>query len=169
MVTIIAAVTLNNAIGYKNSILTKDPLDMLFFKTMTENNTVIMGRKTRDSLFKGFLPNRNNIVVSSTSVPCDFSNNVFHTASLESAIAASQYLGDEDVFIIGGETIYRQALEANVADRMILTRHWYTPKAWDTIFPDIPDNWKLVRTIPYYAIVNTKYIYTEIEIYERTT
>jgi dihydrofolate reductase len=136
---------------------------------MTENNTVVMGRKTRDSLFKGFLPNRNNIVVSSTNVPCDFSNNVFHTTSLESAIAAGRYLGDEDVFIIGGETIYRQALEQNVADRIILTRHRHMPDAWDTVFPDIPDNWKLVRIIPYYAIVKAEPIYTEIEIYERTT
>ncbi|MCL1868338.1 MAG: dihydrofolate reductase, partial [Paludibacter sp.] len=63
-ISIIAAIDRNNAIGYKNRLLCHLPADLLHFKELTSGHTLIMGRKTFESLPNGALPNRCNIVIS---------------------------------------------------------------------------------------------------------
>ena len=134
---IIAAVAKNRAIGYQNKLLYWLPNDLKRFKALTTGHTIIMGRRTFESLPKGALPNRRNIVLtrSQQAFPgCD----VF--ASLEEALKHCQ--ADEEVFIIGGASVYQQAMA--VADHLYLTEIDDTPKDADAFFPPYND-WKMVQ------------------------
>ena len=136
MISIIAAVARNRAIGYENKLIYWLPNDLKRFKALTTGHTIIMGRNTFLSLPKGALPNRRNIVLTrsqKTFPGCD----VF--ASLEDALAHCDK--DEDVYIIGGASVYRQALP--LADRLCLTEIDDTPEKADTFFPPY-DDWKEV-------------------------
>ncbi len=128
MISIIAAVAKNRAIGFENKLIYWLPNDLKRFKQLTTGHTIIMGRNTYDSLPKGALPNRRNIVLSSTikELPgCD----VFPT--LDAALKSCA--PDEDIYIIGGASVYRQALP--LADRLCLTEIDDTPAKADTFFP----------------------------------
>ena len=134
MISIIAAVARNRAIGYENKLIYWLPNDLKRFKTLTTGHTIIMGRNTFLSLPKGALPNRRNIVLtrSQKAFPgCDV------YTSLEDALAHCDK--DEDVYIIGGASVYRQALP--LADRLCLTEINDTPEKADTFFPPY-DDWK---------------------------
>ena len=129
MISIIAAVAKNRAIGFENKLIYWLPNDLKRFKQLTTGHTIIMGRNTYDSLPKGALPNRRNIVLSTTvkELPgCD----VFPT--LDAALKSCA--PDEDIYIIGGASVYRQALP--LADRLCLTEIDDTPAEADTFFPD---------------------------------
>lgn len=129
MISIIAAVAKNRAIGFENKLIYWLPNDLKRFKQLTTGHTIIMGRNTYDSLPKGALPNRRNIVLSSTikELPgCD----VFPTLD----VALKSCAPDEDIYIIGGASVYRQALP--LADRLCLTEIDDTPAKADTFFPD---------------------------------
>ena len=136
MISIIAAVARNRAIGYENKLIYWLPNDLKRFKALTTGHTIIMGRNTFLSLPKGALPNRRNIVLTrsqKTFPGCDV------YASLEDALAHCDK--DEDVYIIGGASVYRQALP--LADRLCLTEINDTPEKADTFFPPY-DDWKEV-------------------------
>lgn len=129
MISIIAAVARNRAIGFQNKLIYWLPNDLKRFKQLTTGHTIIMGRNTYLSLPKGALPNRRNIVLSTTvkDIPgCD----VYPT--LEAALQSCR--SDEDVYIIGGASVYQQALP--LADRLCLTEIDDTPEQADTFFPD---------------------------------
>lgn len=128
-ISIIAAIARNLAIGNDNKLLYWLPNDLKRFKALTTGHTVIMGRKTFESLPKGALPNRRNIVLSRTvtSFP---GTEVF--ATLEDALR--NCAPDEEVYIMGGESVYRQALP--IADRLCLTEVEDTPEAADAFFPE---------------------------------
>ncbi|PQL90030.1 dihydrofolate reductase [Apibacter sp. wkB309] len=130
--TIIAAIDENNAIGNNNQLLWHLPLDLKRFKSLTQNHVILMGRKTFESLGRP-LPNRQNMVISSKAdypVP----NNVYLFSSLPEAIEAARNK-DSNPYIIGGGTIYSQALK--YADTLELTLvHTQIDKA-DTYFPEI--------------------------------
>jgi len=135
MISIIAAVAKNRAIGYENKLIYWLPNDLKRFKALTTGHTIIMGRNTFLSLPKGALPNRRNIVLtrSQKAFPeCDV------YASLEDALAHCNQ--DEDVYIIGGASVYRQALP--LADRLCLTEIDDTPENADTFFPPYEDEWQ---------------------------
>ena len=135
MVTIIAAVARNRAIGFKNKLIYWLPNDLKRFKALTTGHTIIMGRNTYLSLPKGALPNRRNIVLSRSTKAfpgCD----VF--PSLEEAL--KHCAPDEDIYIIGGASVYRQALP--LADRLCLTEIDDTPAEADTFFPSYEDDWQ---------------------------
>ena len=135
MISIIAAVAKNRAIGYKNKLIYWLPNDLKRFKALTTGHTIIMGRNTFLSLPKGALPNRRNIVLSRSQNSfegCD----VF--VSLEEALA--HCAPDEDIYIIGGASVYRQALP--LADRLCLTEIDDTPAEADTFFPPYEDDWQ---------------------------
>ena len=115
MICIIACISKDNrAIGYQNRLLYHLPSDMVRFRELTTGHTIIMGRKTFDSLPNGALPHRRNIVVSKSLKEID-GGEVYPT--LEEALRAAQ--GDslsapkedagiaspEESFIIGGESI----------------------------------------------------------------
>ena len=132
MINIIAAVARNRAIGYKNKLLYWLPDDLKRFKQLTTGHTIIMGRRTFESLPKGALPNRRNIVLSRSKT--DFPGcEVF--GSLSEAIA--HCATDEDVYVIGGASVYKQALA--VADRLCLTEIDDTPEQADAFFPPYED------------------------------
>lgn len=139
MLTIICALAENNAIGFQNDLLYHLRADLKRFKELTTGHTIIMGRKTFESLPKGALPNRRNIVVSS-NVNRDWPNTeVF--SSLDLALAACA--PDEDVFIIGGASLYHAAMP--IADRLCLTHIHATPVEADVYFPDFnADDWKCI-------------------------
>ena len=135
MINIIAAVANNRAIGFQNKLIYWLPNDLKRFKALTTGHTIIMGRNTFLSLPKGALPNRRNIVLS-RSVK-EFSGCDVYP-SLEEAL--THCAPDEDVYIIGGASVYEQALP--LADRLCLTEIDDTPAEADTFFPPYKDEWK---------------------------
>ncbi len=130
MLSIIACISKETgAIGYKNQLLFHIKEDMARFKQLTTGNTIIMGRKTYESLPHGALPNRRNIVVSKTLEHLDGCE-VY--SELAAAIHAAK---GQETFVIGGESIYRQALP--LADKLYLTIVDAKPGQADTYFPAI--------------------------------
>lgn len=137
MVSIIVAIAQNGTIGDKNSLLWHIKEDMRFFRTTTSGHAVVMGRKTFESLGSRPLPKRTNIVITRADRAFE---GALTAHSLEEAIRLAD--GDEEIFIIGGAQIYREALR--VADRMYITRVMHDYEG-DTSFPDIDlSEWKLV-------------------------
>ena len=127
---IIVAVAKNGAIGFNNELLYRLPNDLKRFKTLTTGHTVIMGRKTFESLPKGALPNRRNIVLSRQE-GLHYENAECYS-SLEDALMQCDYW--EDVFIIGGAELYKQTL--NMASRIYLTLIDDIPAVADSFFPE---------------------------------
>lgn len=130
-IVIIAAVAKNRVIGRDNQLLWHIPEDMAHFKTLTAGHTVIMGRKTWESLPPRFrpLPGRRNIVISRQ---VDYPATGAELAeSLEAGLALCA--ADSKVFVIGGGEIYRQAI--NFAHRLELTEVDQEP-AGDAWFPE---------------------------------
>ena len=127
---IMAARAKNNVIGKDNDLVWHLPADLKFFKQTTKGHTLIMGRKTFESLGKP-LPNRTTIIIT---------RNINYTAdgcivvnSLENAIIAARE--DENPFILGGGEIYKQALD--YADALDLTLVHHSFDEADTFFPAI--------------------------------
>ena len=136
MISIIAAVAKNRAIGHNNKLIYWLPNDLKRFKALTTGHTIIMGRNTYESLPKGALPNRRNVVLSRTTkeLPgCDV------YPSLEAALQSCK--PDEDIYIIGGARVYEQALP--LADRLCLTEVDDVPFEADAFFPDY-SGWHVV-------------------------
>ena len=129
MISLIAAVARNRAIGFQNKLLYWLPNDLRRFKALTTGHTIVMGRKTFESLPKGALPNRRNIVLTrgNASFP---GVETYH--SFDEVLVTS--MPDEDIFIIGGASIYEQAMR--IADRLCLTEVDDTPAQADAFFPD---------------------------------
>lgn len=136
-IIIIAAIATNRVIGRDNQLLWNIPEDMAHFKALTAGHTVLMGRKTWESLPPRFrpLPGRRNIVITRQA---DYAAPGAELAdSLEAAIALAE--PDSCAFIIGGGEIYRQAMD--LADRLELTEVSLEPEG-DAWFPAVPgDCW----------------------------
>ena len=128
-ISIIAAVAENNAIGLNGKLLYWLPSDLKRFKALTTGHTIIMGRKTFDSLPKGALPNRRNVVLTRSAKEFPGAETF---PSLAAALASCSI--DEEVYIIGGASVYAEALP--LADRLCLTEVHNTPKEADAFFPD---------------------------------
>ena len=144
MIAMIAAIAANNAIGFENKLLYWLPDDLKRFKSLTTGHTIIMGRKTFESLPKGALPNRRNIVLSKNPSAQYAGTEVFH--SLEQAL--QQCSETENVFIIGGESLYKEGLSK--ADRLYLTTIEDTPEQDDAFFPAINEQeWELIHCEPH--------------------
>ena len=131
ILSIIVAIGEKNEIGYKNGLLWHLPADLKRFKTLTTGHTIVMGRKTFESLPNGPLPNRRNVVISRNQ-------NFTHPDCLVVSSLAEAFikLSDEkEVYVIGGNQIYCQTLP--YASKLYLTRvHASFPEA-DTFFPEI--------------------------------
>ncbi len=130
-ISIIVAVDKQMAIGFENKLLFWLPNDLKRFKALTTGNTIIMGRKTFESLPKGALPNRRNIVLSTNPNTVCEGAEVFN--SLETALSACK--NEEHIYIIGGETLYKQAL--TIADELCITEIDSTAPQADAFFPQI--------------------------------
>jgi dihydrofolate reductase len=127
--SLIVAVDERGGIGHKQQLLCRLPDDLKRFKQLTLGHTVIMGRKTFESLPKGALPQRKNVVITSqTDFAC---TGCFVCQSWNAALTA--VTNDDKVFVIGGASIYRQALTQ--ADLLYLTRINHIFEQADTFFP----------------------------------
>ena len=146
MISIIAAIDQNRALGYKNQLLFYLPADLKHFKALTTRHTIVMGRKTFESLPKGALPNRRNIVISTRRDLSYPGAEIYH--SLEEALANCE--ADEYIYIIGGASVYKQALP--LADELCMTLvDAAAPKA-DAYFPPIdPEVWEEKSREPHQA------------------
>ena len=141
MFSIIACISqTNRAIGYQNRLLYHIKSDLTRFRELTTGHTIIMGRKTYESLPNGALPHRRNIVVSNSMKEmegCEVYPN------LDAALKAAEGK-TEETFIIGGESIYRQSLPA--ARKLYLTVVDDPPQQADAFFPEInPEEWELIE------------------------
>ena len=156
-IAIIAALAQGRVIGYHNRLPWDVPTDLRYFKQMTQGKTVIMGRKTYESIGR-LLPHRENIIVSTQPS--------FHVAgaqiasSLESAIATALLIPNtEEIMIIGGATLYEAALP--LADRLYLTLLDLETMG-DTYFPEWHHlNWHETASQPFFdeqAQVSGKFI-----------
>lgn len=139
-VYIIAAIDENNALGNKNKLLCSIPEDLSRFRTITEERPIIMGRKTYESLGSNPLPNRMNIVISKNPEKYD-KKGIIVVGSFEQALKMAKKIDREQVFVIGGAEIYKQAME--VADALIITHILQKFKNADCYFPKISSKkWK---------------------------
>lgn len=155
-ISIVVAVAANNAIGKNNQLLWHLPADLKHFKQITTGHTVFMGRKTFQSIGKA-LPNRRNIIIS-RSVKAVEGCEVL--ASLEEALLLAGE--NEEVMVIGGATIYNQALPKT--RRIYLTRVHYEFEA-DTYFPEIdPNQWRETTREDFAADEKNKFAYSFITL-----
>lgn len=139
MITLIAAASENNALGYKGDLPWHLPKDFKRFKDLTSGHCIIMGRKTFDT-FPALLPNRTHIVI--TRQHGYQATGCIVVASLEEAIQEAKKI-DENPYVIGGGEIYLLAID--VADRIELTRVHATFENADAFFPEIlSQHWELV-------------------------
>lgn len=138
MIIMIAAAAENNALGKDNDLVWHLPDDFKRFKQLTSGHPIIMGRKTFES-FPKLLPNRTHIIITRQKNYQPESCIV-----VDSIKKALEFVTeDEDVFIIGGGEIYKQALE--YTDIIELTRVHASFEA-DTYFPEIKStDWQLIE------------------------
>jgi dihydrofolate reductase len=160
MISIIVAVSDDWGIGLNNDLLWNLPEDLKRFRRLTIGNTIVMGKRTWESLPKRPLPGRINIVIT------DNQKETFEGAvtaySIEDAIEKCNNNGE--VFIIGGGSIYRQFMP--YADRLYIT-HVHRKTNADVYFPIIdPAVWKAVETEEFGADTPDAIPYSYI-IYER--
>ena len=139
MISIIVAVSEDWGIGKGNNLLWHISEDLKRFKRLTYGNTVIMGKKTWESLPKRPLPGRKNIVL--TDNLHESVENSVTAYSINDALDKCE--PDEQIFIIGGGSIYRQFLP--LADRLYIT-HIHKNAPADTWFPQVdPGIWEIVE------------------------
>jgi dihydrofolate reductase len=158
MISIIVAVAQNNAIGKDNQLLWRISDDLKRFKQLTTSHTIIMGRKTFQSLPNGALPNRRNVVISRNAALS--LENAEIVCSLEEAFKLCK--PKEECFIIGGGEIYNQALQ--YADKLYLTKVHARFDA-DTFFPEIVDNqWKIIKHETFERSEKNEFAFSFIEM-----
>ncbi|TCV12271.1 dihydrofolate reductase [Sphingobacterium alimentarium] len=158
-ITLIVAAAENNAIGKDNKMPWHLPNDFKYFKKNTLEHSVVMGRKTFESIGKP-LPERRNIILTRdmnyTHEEVDVANSVQEVQN---------YCRDErEIFIIGGAEIYKQTLP--LADKVLLTRV-HTTINGDAYFPELLDHeWNLVSAEKHEKDEKHAFDYT-FEVYER--
>lgn len=160
MISIIVAIADNMAIGKNNDLLWHIPADLKRFKRITGGHTVIMGRRTWESLPLRPLPNRRNIVI--TDIPGEQIEGCEMAYSVGEAISKCDPL--EENFIIGGASVYSQFLPH--ADRLYLT---WVRKSFDAdvFFPPIDfSQWKLISGEEFHPDDANDFAYSN-EIYDR--
>ena len=139
---LIVAVDKNWAIGKDNGLLVSIPADMKFFRETTTGKVVVMGRKTLESFPNGLpLKNRVNIVLTT-----DYSYQVKDAVIVHSKEELEEELqkyNSEDIYVIGGESVYRLLLDA--CDTAHITKIDYAYEA-DAFFPNLDENpdWEIV-------------------------
>ncbi|SHM99678.1 dihydrofolate reductase [Polaribacter sp. KT 15] len=137
MITVIAAIAKNYALGKDNDLIWHLPADLKRFKKVTTGHYILMGRNTFESIGKP-LPNRTTIII--TRNKNYFKDGCLIANSLEEAIEMAKE--EEKIFIIGGAQIYKETIAKNLADRLDITLVHKSFEA-DVFFPEIdPKIWK---------------------------
>lgn len=154
-ISLIVAIAENNAIGKDNDLLWHLPSDLKRFKQLTTGHTIIMGRRTFESLPKGALPNRRNIVLSTN--PDTVFPGAEKVGSLEEALELSK--DDQQVFIIGGYAVFKDGFPH--AHRLYLTKvHESFPDA-HVFFPTLDMNdWSVIEQEEHLADDRHAYSFT---------
>jgi dihydrofolate reductase len=162
IVSLIAAASENNVIGKDNWMPWDLPAELAYFRNVTRGKTVIMGRKTYDSVGRP-MPNRHNIIVSRNAgltIP-----GVDVVGSVEEALELARKDNLDEIFVTGGEQIYRAALP--YADRIYLSRVHTTIEGGEAFFPEFDENqWKIVSAEKYESDAENAIPFTKI-VYER--
>ena len=169
---IIACVNKKGVIGNEGKLLYTIKNDLANFKRMTIGNVVIMGRKTFESLPGGKpLPDRINIVLTSdVEWGVEASDNLYIVNSLEDAVELCEaFFSDKELFVIGGESIYRQFIDNGLVDEMRLTivndetegdTHFpeFNKDEWNEYYMSMAQvsNWEYKETTFYFQILKKK-------------
>ena len=162
MITLIAAIAQNNALGKNNDLIWHLPADLKRFRQLTTGHHMIMGRKTYESIGKP-LPNRTTIIVSRN--PEYFQEGCLTASSLENAIQIAK--NEEVICIVGGEQIYRKALENNLVDALDITLVHDEFDA-DVFFPEIDLKiWEEISRENFKADEKNKFDYSFIQYQKR--
>ena len=160
MISIIVAVSEDGGIGKDNELLWHISEDLKRFKRLTTGHTLIMGKKTWDSLPRKPLPERKNIVL--TDVFGESFDSSLTAYSIEDALSKCEK--DEEIFVIGGGSVYKQFMA--LADRLYIT-HVHKKAEADIYFPEIdPKIWKVIEKEEFNDTENQGITYT-YTIYER--
>lgn len=137
MIKLIVAHDENRVIGFKNTIPWQNKEDLGLFKTLTKNNTVLMGRNTWESLPFKPLKDRVNIVIS-TKMEDPNKDNTYIVKSIQDALNHPKI--KNDIYIIGGASIYKQAIDLEIPDEILISlipgKH-----EGDTFFPELSKKW----------------------------
>lgn len=158
----IVVVAENGAIGKNGDLLCHLPADLKHFKNITMGHTIIMGRRTWDSLPKGALPGRKNVVITRNPHFTAPGAEVYH--SLEEALEATA--NDGDRYIIGGGMLYNETF--SLTDTLHLTLlHASFPDA-DTFFPEYDNSqWEEISREDHEADERNPYDYSFVELRRR--
>lgn len=163
MLSIIVAIDEHNAIGKAGGLLCHLPNDLKHFKQITLGSAVLMGKQTFLSLPKPPLPNRRNIVL--TTQPDFAFEGVEVVHSIEDALALVS-AAQEEVFVIGGGSIYRQLLP--YAEKLYITHIHHSWDDADTFFPPIDyAEWEQIAAEDYSTDEKNPYSYTFAEYLRR--
>lgn len=143
LISLIAAMTPDHVIGFNGQLPWHVPEDLKHFKNLTTGHTVLMGRKTFDSIRKP-LPNRTNLILS-RKMPAHIPPGTHWFTGLKEAIAMAEKSGETELFVVGGAEIY--ALAMPLADRMYVSIiKLDSPVMGDTWFPQWqPNQWRIVQ------------------------
>ena len=142
---LIVAICKNRGIGYKNKLPWSFSSDMKYFSNITRgnnNNAIIMGRKTFESIGRA-LPKRHNIILSTTKI-LQTDENISFFKDIGSILDFCKKKKFEDVWIIGGEAIYKLFLELDNLIEEIHITHIDKNYDCDTFFPELDKKYKLI-------------------------
>ncbi|WOC39582.1 dihydrofolate reductase [Polaribacter sp. HL-MS24] len=157
MITIIAAISTNNALGKDNDLIWRLPADLKRFKKVTTGHFILMGRNTFDSIGKA-LPNRTSVIITRNEHYQQ--EGCLIAGSIEEAIRFAK--DEQEVFIIGGAQVYQQAMERNLVDQLDITLVHEEFEA-DVFFPEIDQTiWKEVSREDFKADHKNAYDYSFI-------
>ena len=157
----IAAVDKNWAIGNKNRLLTSIPADRKFFREKTNGHVVVMGRKTLESFPNGLpLKNRTNIVLTANRSYQVKDAVIVHTQ--EELLEELKNYDSEDIYIIGGESIYRMMIP--YCDTAYITKIDHAYEA-DTYFPNLDEmeDWQMTEESEEQTCFDLEYVFTKYE------
>lgn len=159
---LIVNVDKNWAIGNKNRLLVSIPQDMKFFREMTTGKVVVMGRKTLES-FPGGQPLKNRVNIVLTSDPEYRAGDAVVVHSMEALLEELKKYPEEEIFVIGGESIYRALLPRCTKAYVTKTDHAYDADTW---FPNLDEDpqWEMTKTSEEQTYFDLEYYFT---IYER--
>ena len=163
MITIIAAIAKNNALGKDNDLIWHLPEDLKRFKKTTTGHSILMGRNTFESIGRP-LPNRTSIII--TRNENYFKDGCLIANSLEAAIELVKV--EAQIFIIGGAQVYTYAMENNIADVLDITLVHHEFEA-DVFFPEIDLKiWEEVSREDFKADEKNKYNYSFLKFQKKT-
>ncbi len=164
-ISIITARSKNGVIGSNNSLPWKMPSDMRFFKQTTIGHHVLVGRKTYESFRVRLVERSVSILTTNSAYQPTYKEDQI-ICSLEEGIKKAREQNETEVFIIGGEQIYKEALNKNLVTNMYVTELDAIIEG-DAFFPDFDEaKWKIIRKDSFAAGEKNDYDYSFV-LYEK--